>query len=638
MKKDGLTFWVWCMATAIVIFFLNACSLDHGGNEVDFDEDNTKTISGTVSAGAPVKGLVILRNAASSEKPISDEIDEDGHFSIDLVSDMTGPYILQARGTVGGRSVCLHSIVTRADVTATVNITPFTNLVVGNIIGKDPEAYFESFENPVLTRVATADNINKHEALVRERFKSIFQLFGVSFENLNLINTPFNADHTGMDGALDFIRFISSWDEEGNKMPQMTVKLLFTDDQITDDFTKEDDIAVLAAPETLLDAKTEMIAIAGVFKAWKDLFADKTEKEESDLELTKRTKAIPQSDNAALVALFSPDFFHNGLDLTAFLAKICVDETSKDSMRNMKISGLALDTIDVDGGKAVVSFTVTNSNGVSEDQYNWELVKTNGTWLINGNRQRVDCFIGTYAAYSKTKLDIIANGLCIYAWSSLPEQTANIDHVVVAGPGLPDHFVLSRVEGDNRVLFIPTGSSPQGYYQPADPLGIKENSLYTFFLYDDENNLIMEDGYKRYLKKGNVGSDDLLTLNESIFCDILAPYQALIDDFDEGQVSIESRWTIPSYMTLKEINYYYNHSGFDTNKRKIFLADASTTTNWTMNINESNITRLDIYIRCMDAYDRVFDSFLSDSEYVAGTKAKEIINYRENSQIPYKLF
>ena len=631
MKRDGLNFWVWLIVTAIAILFLNACSLDHGGNEVESDSDENNTISGTVSAGAPVKGIVILKNATSSESSISDEIDEDGHYSIDLVSDMTGPYILQVRGTVGGRSICLHSIGTRADVTATVNITPFTNLVVGNIIGKDPEAYFESFDNPVLTRVATEANINKHEALVRERFKSIFQLFGVNFENLNLINTPFNADHTGMDGALDFIRFISSCDDDGNKMPQMTVKLLFSDDQIIDDFTKEDDITVLSAPETLLDAKTEMISIAGVFKAWKDLFAD-------EVEPSRRTKAIPQSDNTELVALFSPDFLQNGLDLTAFLAKICVDETSKDNMRNMKISGLALDNLDVDGGKAVVSFTVTNFNDVSEDQYSWELVKTDGSWLINGNRQRVDCFVGTYAAYSKTKLDIIANGLCIYAWSSLPEQNTDIDHIVVTGPGLPDHFALSRIEEDNRVLFIPTGSSPHGYYQPVEPSDIKENSLYTFYLYDNENNLIMENGYKRYLKKGNVGNDDLLTLKESVFCDILAPYQAIINDFDEGQASIETRWTTPSYMTLKEINYYYNHSGFDTNKRKIFSVDASSTTNWIMSINESNITRLDIYIRCMDAYDRVFDSFLSDSEYVVGTKAKEIINYRENSQIPYKLF
>lgn len=631
MKKNGLAFRSWCMAAAIVILFLNACSLDHGGNEVESDNKENKTISGTVSAGAPVKGIVILKNATLSEKSISDEIDEDGHFSIDLVSNMTGPYILQARGTVGGRSVCLHSIGTRADVTATVNITPYTNLVVGNIIGKDPEAYFESFDNPVLTKVATEANINKHEALVRERFKSIFQLFGVNFENVNVINTPFNADHTGMDGALDFIRFISSWDENGNKMPQMTVKLLFSDNQITDDFTKEDDITVLAAPETLLGAKTEMISIAGVFKAWADLFADKAEP-------SKRAKAIPQSDNAELVRLFSPEFLQNGLDLTAFLAKICVDETSKDNMRNMKISGLALDSLDVDGGKAVVSFTVTNYNEVSEDQYNWELVKTDGAWLINGNRQRVDCFVGTYAAYSKTKLNIIANGLCIYAWSSLPEQTADIDHIVVTGPGLSENFVLSRVEDDNRVLFIPTGSSPHGYYQPVEPSDIKENSLYTFYLYDDENNLIMANGYKRYLKKGNVGNDDLLILKASVFCDILVPYQDIIDDFDEGQASLESRWATPSYMTLKEINYYYNHSGFDTNKRKIFSIDASTTTNWTMSINESNITRLDIYIRCMDAYDRVFDSFLSDSEYVVGTKAKEIINYRENSQIPYKLF
>lgn len=635
MNENGLAQWIWSIALVIIIFCMSACSVDHGGDEVDFDKDGNKTINGTVSAGGPVKGVVILKNATSSTVSISDEIDEEGHFSIELVGDMTGPYVLQARGTVGGRSICLHSIGTRADVSATVNITPFTNLVVGNIIGKDPEEYFVSFNDPVLTKVATEDNINKHEALVRARFKSIFQLFGVYFANINLINTPFNADHTGMDGALDFIRFIPSWDVDGKKMPLMTAKLLLSDDEITDDFTKEDDTTVLTVPDTLLDAKAEMHSIAGVFKAWADLFSDETGNEKSDFEPTVKTKAIPQSDNAELVALFSSYFLQNGLERTEFLAKICVDETSTDNMKNMKISGLALDSLDVDGGKAVVSFTVTNSNDFSEDQYNWELLKTDGSWLIKGNRQRLDCFVGTYAAYSKTKLNIIANGLCIYAWSSLLDETTDIDHIVVSGPGLPDNFVLSRVAEDNRVLFIPTGSSPHGYFQVEDPAVIKDNSEYTFLLYDAENNLITENGYKRYLKKGNIGTDDLLSIKSSIFCDISKPYQDIINDFDEGQASLESSWTTPAYITIKEINYYYNHSGVDTNKRKLLLPEAN---NYYMNINETNITRIDIYIRCMDIYDRVFDSFLSDSEYVDGTKAKEIINYRENSQYPYRLF
>lgn len=635
MKKDGSTQWICRMAIAIIFFCLSACSLNHGGDEPDSDEDGIKTLSGTVSAGAPVQGVVILRKASSDTPQVKTyAIDVDGHFSID-VSGITEPYVLQARGTVGGRSFCLHSIGVRGDMTTTVNITPFTNLVVGNILGKDPEEYFESFTSPVLTDVATETNINKHESLVRSRFKSVFQLFGVDFANVNLISTPFNADHTGVDGVLDFIRFIPSWDENSRKMPQMTAKLLFSDDEIVDDFTIETDISVLAAPETLLDAKAAMLSITGVFKKWTDLFSDDAAGDVKDNETKLKTKAAPQSDNADLVALFSSDFLQNGFDRTGFLGKIC---DNVDTLESMKISGLALERLDLIAGKAVVSFTVTNSSKISEDQYNWELIKQGGAWLISGNHQRLDCFVGSYAAYSETTKAIIANGLCIYASTPFIQETEYIDHIVVSGPGIMDQLVLSRVENEDLVLFIPDGSSPQGYYQPDEPTEVKENGEYVFLLYDAENNRITENEYKRYLKRGNISSDELLAKKSSIFCNITKPYQDLINTFN-GEATLECQWTTPAYMTLKEINYYYNHSGVDTNKRTLFSDDKSSDFK---SIQEKNITRIDIYVRCMDAYDRAFDTFLSDSDYTTGTKAKNIIFYGikngKESTYPYKIF
>jgi hypothetical protein len=635
-KRNGLSLRTLCLAIVAIIVCLNACSLDHGESEMNSDEEVDNVISGTVSAGGPVKGYILLKNAGASTSALRKEIDGNGNFTIKLPSNMTGPYILQARGTVGGRSVCLHSIGTRADLASTVNITPFTHLVVGNLTGQDPAAYFDAFE-PALPKIATQENIVKHEALVRSRFAGVFQMLGVNAEDVNLLNTPFNPDHAGMDAALDFIRFTPVWDVNGVKQPQVRVKLLLTDDEIIEDFTKEDDTAALPATEILLSAQREFFAIAQVFESWQNLFSASSPESEGVLE----TKGLPGADDPELTALFSAEsFLQNGSGLSPFLVRLCKgEEAGAASLENMTFSGLALESLDLEKGKAVVSFTVYHSSGHSEDQLFWELEKTGGSWHIMGNQQRIDCFIGSYAAYSQTEHKIIANGLCVYAWTPFVDEAADIHHITVSGPGLPDGFELTRVGDDNRVLFLPSGSSPQGFYEPVDPSAVKENSRYEFRLYDMEGNLLTENSCKRYLKMGNGESAALFNDRTSIFCDIKTPFQTTLNMFAGEGKKLDVAWGTSASMVLKEINYDYAHSAGDSNIRHLLLQNAI---NDSVTIPDQAITRFDIYIRNSDIYGRMFDVFLSDSQYLEGTKAKNIIHYgMENgvdSIYPYRLF
>ena len=618
-----------CVALAMWIL---ACSVDHGGRPGDVEEEEDKTISGTVSAGAPVRGVVLLKNASSSTVSISDEIDENGHFSIKLLSDMTGPYILQARGTVGGRAICLHAMGTRADVAATVNITPFTDLIVANVIQKTPEEYFEYFDIPMLSRVATEDNISKHEELVKARFADLFQLFGVNPSDINLMNTVFAADHTGIDGVLDFLRFFPSWNESGVRLPQMTVKLLLSGDEISEDYTVTTDTAVLPAPASLLPAQEALKDIDTVFQNWVLLFAEETDS------LSPRTKGIPASDDAALLALFNDGFKHNGYERSGFLGKICLDET----LLNMGISGLSLESLDLATGKATVSFAVTNNEGVSEPQYNWEIVKSGDFWRINGNRQIVDVFVGPYAAYSRTAAAVLANGLCVYAWTTSPLGTAEIHHVTVSGPGITAPLVLSRIDDaiSDLVLFVQTGSSPRGLYQLSNPVGVTDNSEYVFTLYDSASQPIaVEAVHKRILKRGNVSSADLKADARAIFCEMIKPYQTSFNTF-AGQASLECSWTVPPHSIVKELDIYYIHLSGMTNKRIPLVQGISEHTETT--IHEQIISRCDVHVRTTDMYDRVFDTFVSkadkDEEKAVDAQAKDIINLRQGTVFPYKLF
>lgn len=624
-----------CLAVMVLVVFFSGCAIDHGGEGTEKEKEVESVISGTVSVGGPLKGVVTLKNATATTSSLSSPIDENGRFSFHLISNMTGPYILQAKGTVGGRMVSLHSIGTRSDLSSTVNITPLTNLVVGNITGKNPEEYFNSFE-PALSKIASEESINRYESHVRHRFYDILQAFGLDPENVNLINTPIETNHSGMDAVFDFTNFIPAW-EEGNGEPRMRIRLLVSGDEIIDDLTRDDDTDRLSVPVNLSEARVEMEAILQLFDTWQNYFSADLIKKVDDSEI----KGMPEPQSPELLALFANEvFYQNGYPLAGFLERLCgKDPEDAGYLENMSFSGLALDNLDLDAGKAVVSFTVNHSGGYAEDQLFWNLEKTNGTWTIKGNQQRLECHIGTYAAFSKTKYKVIANGLCIYAWTPFVGDTSDIQKILVSGKGLADGLELVRVEKDGVVLYIPEGSSPEGYYGTVDWAPVTNNATYRFRLFDGSGHPIEGQEYTRILKRGNMISETLFDDRLSYFCELKAPSQTKINVFEGGGGTLDSRWSIPSGNMVKEINVFYDHASGTTNMRHLLDRKAIS---HSATVPETGIMRIDLNVRSTDAYGRLFDVFVSDIKYTQGTRAKNIIVYGMESgkdlAEPFRLF
>ncbi len=625
MRAHGIIRNIFCIVITIFsMIHLISCSMDHGNPEIAGSENKSHTISGTVSSGSPVAGTVYLKNATTGEI-LSGPIDENGHYSILLINYMTGPYILEARGTTGGRAICLHSLGTRADVSATVNITPMTEMICGNVLKSDPELFFESFDEDVLSKAATAVNISKHENIIKKRFKNIMDLFEIP-DDLSLINTPFYTDHSGIDGVLDVIRFNIVLDETGKKTPQMVAKLIFSDDQILDDYTEDDDSGFPVQQVTVKD----IASIAAVFKTWENKFND----ESSD------TKRLPLSSDSDLTVLFADDFFQNGRNRTEFLEKICTfdDGLVTGTLEGMRIIGLSYDYIDFSEGIAQVSFTVKNNKGYTEDQYHWTMVKSGEQWRMKGNRQLVDCYVGVYSAYSITTKKILANGFSVFAWTPFIERASDIHHIGVTGYGIPSGYTLTPIHKGGGLLFVASGSAPEGYCEFADAETVRDNEEYVFTLYGNDGNTIPGSVYKRCVKKGCSSSSDLSVNKLLYFSDIVNPLQTEIDTFNDGPAKLESKWTTANDMVRKEISCYYTHSSNNAIKRKIYPLNKSGETEYDFMIFEKNITRLDIYARSSDIYDRVFDAFISDSQYVEQTMAKDIIFYLEEVDKPFRIF
>jgi hypothetical protein len=145
------------LSTAIVGMFLTGCG-GGGGGGANPVAATTATLSGTVAGGAAVIGTVVVTDSLGATKGGS--IEANGHYSVD-VTGMTGPFMLKAAGTVGNTSVTYYSAATSSDVNGTVNVTPFTNLIVSNIAAQLAENYFASDQHANFATLFTPAKMRK---------------------------------------------------------------------------------------------------------------------------------------------------------------------------------------------------------------------------------------------------------------------------------------------------------------------------------------------------------------------------------------------------------------------------------------------------------------------------------------------
>lgn len=632
-----MTFNKWVMGCLLCSFLFSGCSVDHSSTDVGVDIKNDNIISGVVLAGGPVKGTVSLLNGPNN---ISSEvdIDENGNFTVRLLDFWTGPYILQARGTVGGRYVCLHSLGTREDVSETVNITPLTNLITGNVVGKNPENYYENISSPKMSVVVTQENLHMHEELVKNRFASMLGQVLDDLENFNLMNTPIQDErHTKIDVLFDFLRITSNRDEDGNLLDSMSITTLLSDDApVVDDLTDpSDNDSIPPLPDAFEDASLQMYEIVDRFAYWESFFAE----------------SLPDENDVNLKSIFSDDFLYNGYvrdsvegGQEGFLEMI----SNISSMEEMKITGVALDNIDLGSDTepptATVSFSITNGEGRQQSFYGWQMELIGGRWRIKGNQQQLAVYAGTYLAYSTSENDVltydevgtnVSNGLVLYAYAPVPGISDGVEYMLVTGPGIVDSLRLdkyddlSRVElfddgsnvdsPDNVIVYANksiTGKRPDGFYEPKDntglanPLSVIDNSEYVFTLYQDG---LPVGVYTTILKRGNKSTDyyEDLDNEDRFFVTFYEPDQPELNNPDinfDDYVKFE--WELPRSMHLLSFNYFltFEDGGIKTSEYIKLLDSSSHSFSKTLN---NNIIRLDVYLRTVDSLDRIIDTFYS---------------------------
>ena len=343
---------------------LLGCNSGGGGSTATTTTPVASTvITGTVAAGAPMIGSVTVKDSLGATK--TKNIELDGKYSVD-VSGMTAPFVFKAVGSVGGRNLALVSAATSADVGGTINITPFTDLIVANIAGMVAEQFFDN-GNPNANAI---NNTGLKQATdnLTTRLAPVLQQLGVS-ASLDLLRTAFNADRTGIDKVMDVVKVTVN-----PETLTAEIKNIVENTTITDNLADKVDATVITAtPATGTGATAAITALQAIengLTIFSTLFAT----------------GLPSPTNPTLQALVvASGFLDGGNDRDTWINDITTDQ----GMIGIKFKNPAILSTSDNGNKMRIGFAVSAGSGGSEvEQVALDFWKNStGAWQIAGDQQ-----------------------------------------------------------------------------------------------------------------------------------------------------------------------------------------------------------------------------------------------------------
>ncbi|WP_157960357.1 hypothetical protein [Marinimicrobium alkaliphilum] len=324
-------------------------------------------VAGTAAAGAPISGFVAAKD--SEGNAVSGNIAENGRYQLDL-STLNPPYLLYVSGVSGGQAYQLLSVAFADNLGGTVNITPLTDLVVGNVTGESPTTFFNAPNFSLLTESAVLEEAGRLAA----RLQPVFEAFELSGD-FNVLTSPFSANRSGFDAVLDVLD-ISINQDTG----VATIRNKVSGDSITNDFANpESGTEPLAAGSSLAN-HFELILGAG-----------------SVLEGLIELASIPVAERdggfaTEVGALLAEDLLINGLDKASVIGIWTDEEEAQylaDELRNDFLNwGVA--SVTPGSPNEVELWVSTENNGPllfrdDGSNANWQMVGDGNPWYASLN-------------------------------------------------------------------------------------------------------------------------------------------------------------------------------------------------------------------------------------------------------------
>lgn len=394
-----------------------------GTNNISDPSPIKKHISGTAAAGAALLGQVTIIDANNETRIV--EIGEQGEYRID-VNGMQAPFILKAEGYVSGVLQTFCSIALQDDINGTINITPYTDLILANAAGfkSDNCEYTEYAKQLGIDRQLSAAN-NLLANRLHEALKQIDLPTDIDF-----IRTQFVADHTGMDELLDAIQVIID-----SETQTAVIKDAVNNNKIFDDISNPTDNTPL--PKPLRQIKLAGTALKSI-SARLALFSSYFE------------NGLPQAGQIKNYFVADEKFLQAGQSLEEFLQDILSNPANK----GLKFKSPRLLSVN-DDNELTVRVQITN-NDIVYGYEDFVFVKEGVFWQNKGNQRYIDQVLESVNIRTLTskKFHIYTdkNGNPIEVFTrqleiGVSEAPSEVKSIVVTHPALNHSITLRPVGG-----------------------------------------------------------------------------------------------------------------------------------------------------------------------------------------------
>lgn len=386
------------------------CACGGGGSSSNSNTGGapSTTLSGTAAGGAPMVGTVVVKHANGETAPVP--INSDGTFSVD-VSQLTGPFVIKASGTVGGQSTTYYSVATSSDVGAKVNVTPLSSLITANLASGRPEN-FDTGASSINANV-TAMAIDTAVANVKTMLGPVLQSqsLGNTFDPLH---STFTANGQGFDAALDLIRV----DFDSEDASKATLRNVVTGQTVQDNLASNTDSTVIASPSS--DMASAITDLQGIRQTLSTLS-------------TLLTNGMP-TDTSTVLALHTSDYLDKGISdpIATILGGGASADVAGVSFKDPVIVKKFSDTKWlVTLGIRIPNQPISNQTVYVKKVDGSGAESTTGTWKIAGDQQAYD--ISLYPVGWQTDGTTTAQTAIAFNFMN---AITTVRAVTVQGPGL----------------------------------------------------------------------------------------------------------------------------------------------------------------------------------------------------------
>jgi hypothetical protein len=338
------------------------------------------SVSGTAAAGGAMGGATVtLKDSAGNT--VAATATPSGTYTLNTTG-LTGPFLLQAT-TPGGAS--LYGVTAHLATATVANLTPLTDLIVRSWYSLHNVSADTAFADPAGHPAPTV----QQASAVAETVLSVMQLAlnnghaGITVP-LELIEKPFVADHTGLDGVLDATSIVYGNGALLNVSSAAThqtstitynagsgsITAASTTYEVSDFTTNSTSLVSAVIP--LQTAQSDALnAITAVLNSLANL-------------VNARGASLTTAD---LAGMLDPILLNDGLNRDQLAADM-VATFNKGQTLALVVKGIK--SLELVNGRAEVEALVsqTAAGQTSTDDTSFFFHRVNGVWMLAGNNRR----------------------------------------------------------------------------------------------------------------------------------------------------------------------------------------------------------------------------------------------------------